>query len=806
MTWLYVPSAVSPSVLASEGLNSRSSSPSETDTVLWPTLSGIPSQRPLSWPGWKKRPWIERLSGTISRPSMALAGVEWWISSLRASHVSHGRRQDEAKARTMSAGSGPTLLESLARWDQDSSSWRTCDPSLPGAESSTFSGTWPTSGSMRNGKCWRRPTSRPRTNVNASTSWPTPRASMSRMKCHLTASRLAAGAGGKRNLEEMVALVEGDQDGYLNPMWVEWLMGLPMGWTDSMPLETGSFHLWQRQHSAALRNVLGYCQEPEKLKHGSSPVPGEPIKRYNWKEFVAKLPVRPKVDVVHHAPWTGHERPGDAFNRLHPVQSVLESLGFAVSHQDAQGVHLVRPNKDAREGHSATIYADAPNKVVIWSATCSQWWPSLQLEKPYDSFGLFTATSHNGDFEAATADLRKEGYGDEQENGDWLIRGVKALTPSSGEPRAAVLEPKPSSNPASRRSNLVTLSEVEGKEVTWLWEGRVPFGKVTLIDGDPGVSKSTLTLDIAARSSTGSPMPGEQGGRKPSDVLLLSAEDDAADTIKPRLQSHGADLKRVHLWKGEERTIDQGGNVLLVPVSFPSGAVNLESLIVERHAGLVVIDPMAAFYDPGIQTNNDASVRLAMTALCEVAQRTGAAIVIVRHLTKDPSKPAMYRGGGSIGIMGAARSAMVVAKDPSDEKRRVLAPVKMNLAELPARSFAYYVESDPEYHCGHIHWDGEVDITADQLLSQQGKHETQIDKAEDWLVEQLSNGPKQSKWLESEAQKAGHALITLRRAGASLGVERYKSSGKTGVWMCKLPEEEPEQLAMLPRTVEGAHA
>jgi hypothetical protein len=222
--------------------------------------------------------------------------------------------------------------------------------------------------------------------------------------------------------------------------------------------------------------------------------------------------------------------------------------------------------------------------------------------------------------------------------------------------------------------------------------------------------------------------------------------------------------------------------------SFPSCAAALEQVIREKKAALVVIDPLSAFFDTGIQTNNDASVRQALAPLSEVAQRTGAAILLIRHLNKDTSKVALYRGGGSIGIIGAARSAMVVAHDPDDPKRRILAHTKLNLGEFPEKALAYRVVHDDVNNCAHITWEGEVNYTADDLLSA-GKGEGKLEAAKKWLEVYLATGPRESGQVANDGKVDGHSWGTLMRASKDLDVCKSKAlgGGQKAPWIWRLP-------------------
>lgn len=168
MGWLFVPGLAD--------LNSGSNSPLETAIDAWVTVSGKPSQRPATWIGWRTRPWIKRLFGTISRPSLANSTAARWISSLPDSHASRGPLPDKEKELKMSGGSGPISHESFAMWDPGSSSWKTSQVSLFGGGQSGYSENWPRWGSMRNGACFLQPTLEPAIIGIGSSFWLTPRA------------------------------------------------------------------------------------------------------------------------------------------------------------------------------------------------------------------------------------------------------------------------------------------------------------------------------------------------------------------------------------------------------------------------------------------------------------------------------------------------------------------------------------------------------------------------------------------------------------------------------------------------------
>ncbi len=365
-------------------------------------------------------------------------------------------------------------------------------------------------------------------------------------------------------------------------------------------------------------------------------------------------------------------------------------------------------------------------------------------------------------------------------------------------PRRLPSDLQPPEGPTAR---IVHLSDVIAERVDWLWPARIPLGKLTVLDGDPGLGKSTISIDLAARVSTGRPMPGETVGRAAAGVVLLSAEDGLADTIRPRLDAAGADSGRIVALAA----ITTGRDSERLP-SLPIDIPRLEVAIRDYDATLVVVDVLMAFLDGAINAHRDQDVRGALAQLAAMAERTGAAIVVLRHLNKSAGGPAIYRGGGSIGIVGAARSALVVGLDPEDETRCVLAVTKANLARL-APSLAYRIVDD--HGTGRIDWEGETTHTAAQLLAMPATADerTAVDDAKDVLRDILSGGPVGAKDARAEAHSAGIADRTLDRAKLALGitVARVGGLGTAGRWEWSLDPKYATKSLRTPVPEGGVH-
>ncbi|MFF2111407.1 AAA family ATPase [Rhodococcus koreensis] len=315
--------------------------------------------------------------------------------------------------------------------------------------------------------------------------------------------------------------------------------------------------------------------------------------------------------------------------------------------------------------------------------------------------------------------------------------------------------------------SVVRLADVTAEEVRWLWPGRLPAGKLVTLDGDPGLGKSTLALTFAATITRGGIWPDGTRCDHPGDVILLSAEDGLADTIRPRLDAADADVRRVHAVQGVK--LDDSGT--LRPPTL-ADVDELERLVRRTHARLLVIDVLMAYLPGGTDSHKDSDIRRTLSRLAALADRAGCTVLLLRHLNKTKGNDPMYRGGGSIGIVGAARAGLLVAPNPDDDQTRVLAAVKSNLASLPD-SLTYELVDDG---CGvaRVAWTGVSAHDARGLLADpddtgQGER---VEHAQHWLADYLEvHGESPSKDVKAAARReAGITERTLQRAVQRLRV------------------------------------
>ncbi len=331
--------------------------------------------------------------------------------------------------------------------------------------------------------------------------------------------------------------------------------------------------------------------------------------------------------------------------------------------------------------------------------------------------------------------------------------------------------------------SVVPLGEIEPAKTDWLWDQYLPAGAITVIDGDPGLGKSQLTIDLAARLSRGDAMPpnsATDGAFSKRGTLILNAEDDPSRTLRPRLDAALADVGRIHLlremsgFEGEETR----------PVSLPLDLPAIEATIAAKNIGLVVVDPWVAYLDSKLSMNSDADVRRCLGQVAVMAERTGVSVLLVRHLNKKSGSNAIYRGGGSIGITGAARAVFMVGQDPDDADGRILACVKANLAPEPP-SLRFRIEAAGT--TSRVVWGDSCDVSAEDILGTGAKTRGgKLDQAKEIIEGILSGGPRGSNEVMEACTSEGIARSTYHKARKDLRVISEKTEYQ-GQWMLTMP-------------------
>jgi AAA domain len=272
----------------------------------------------------------------------------------------------------------------------------------------------------------------------------------------------------------------------------------------------------------------------------------------------------------------------------------------------------------------------------------------------------------------------------------------------------------------------ILLSDVSPKEVRWLWPGRLPLGKLVMLDGDPGLGKTTVMFDIAAKITKGASMPDGIGPSIKGGVVLICLEDGLEDTIQPRLAKAGADLSKI-VSIGFIKDVDKNGVEYERPFNLATDLPLLEDEIKRVDAKLIIIDPIMAILG-GKDTYKDNEVRSTLSPLKALVEKSDVCSVMIRHVTKSGGDKLIYQGGGSIAFIGLARVGLMVLTNPNDEEQVILANPKNNLSKM-APKLLYRVVSEEEDERPHIQWEGITTITDRELTgnTQDAQGETRKD-------------------------------------------------------------------------------
>lgn len=322
---------------------------------------------------------------------------------------------------------------------------------------------------------------------------------------------------------------------------------------------------------------------------------------------------------------------------------------------------------------------------------------------------------------------------------------------------------------------LINMEQVEIEKIDWLLYPFIPFGKVTIVQGDPGEGKTTMVLQIIAKLTkgeavlpSGSDEPALEGksmALEPVNVIYQTAEDGLGDTIKPRLLSAGADCSRVMV-------IDDNDQALTMMDA------RLEEAIIKTKARLVVLDPIQGFLGAAVDMHRANEIRPLMKRIAVLAEKYHCAIILIGHMNKNSNGKSSYRGLGSIDFQAAARSVLIVGRIKDEPEIRVVCHVKSSLAP-EGKSIAFRLDKDTGFE-----WIGEYDISADDLLSGENRGQ-KIRSAKEFLKEVLASGSVAQTKVAEEAESRGIKKKTLWNAKKELEIDSVKIGNQ---WFWMLPE------------------
>ncbi len=309
---------------------------------------------------------------------------------------------------------------------------------------------------------------------------------------------------------------------------------------------------------------------------------------------------------------------------------------------------------------------------------------------------------------------------------------------------------------------LINMKDVEVESIEWLFYPFIPYGKITIIQGDPGEGKTTLVLQIIASLTKGTSVL-EDKETEPINVIYQTAEDGLADTIKPRLLKANADCSRVLVIDDRD-----------IPLTMLD--IRLEQAIAETKARLVVLDPIQGFLGTGVDMHRANEIRPVMKHISELAEKYKCAIILIGHMNKCSMGKSAYRGLGSIDFQAAARSVLIVGRIKDEPEVRVVCQTKNSLAP-EAKSIAFRLSEETGFE-----WIGEYDVAADDLLSGTAKG-TKKQTAMDFLETILAGGQMQQTAIMQLAEEKGISQKTLRNAKEALDIKSIRLNNQ---WYWKL--------------------
>ena len=317
---------------------------------------------------------------------------------------------------------------------------------------------------------------------------------------------------------------------------------------------------------------------------------------------------------------------------------------------------------------------------------------------------------------------------------------------------------------------MIRMSEVQSQEIEWLWYPFIPYGKLTIIQGDPGDGKTTMVLNLAAKLSKGEALDENMKVTEPVNVIYQTAEDGLADTVKPRLELAGADCERIIVIDESDKSLSMVDE-------------RLEQAIVRTGARLLILDPIQAYLGGGMDMNRANEARDMTKKLGALAEKTKCAIILIGHMNKASGNKAAYRGMGSIDFFAVARSVLLVGRVEGESNTRAVVQIKNNLAAF-GHPKAFALSEDG------FKWLGDYEITVDEVLGGITPKANKMEQAKQMLRELAET---QSAVLSNEifdwANELGISKRTLENAKKELGVQTRKINN---AWYWELDKVKPE--------------
>lgn len=314
---------------------------------------------------------------------------------------------------------------------------------------------------------------------------------------------------------------------------------------------------------------------------------------------------------------------------------------------------------------------------------------------------------------------------------------------------------------------------IKCRQVEWLWYPYISYGKITIIQGDPGDGKSTFALNLAAMISNGERLPFTKKNTHVNSVVYQNNEDGKEDTICPRLKACGANLERIAYIEESDTTLTMGDE-------------RLEKVLDETGARVLILDPIQAYFGNGTDMNRAGDIRPIMSRLSRIAAKRKCAVILIGHMSKGKNNNGLYRGLGSIDIPAAARSVLLISKMGDDKQERILAHIKSNLAPLGS-SIIFRINENST-----ITWLNRSKLTATDVMENNFKDaDDKLDKAKFIIQELIKNNENHARTILTACIGSGISKRTINTAKEQLGIQSLK--GKGG-WYWVMDNEAEEEF------------
>ena len=317
---------------------------------------------------------------------------------------------------------------------------------------------------------------------------------------------------------------------------------------------------------------------------------------------------------------------------------------------------------------------------------------------------------------------------------------------------------------------IINMADIQSQEIEWLWYPFIPYGKLTIIQGDPGDGKTTLVLNLAAKLSKGIGLDEDMQVSEPMNIIYQTAEDGLADTVKPRLEAADADCEKIMVIDESEKSLSMVDE-------------RLEQAIIQTNARLLILDPIQAYLGGGMDMNRANEARDMTKKLATLAEKYQCAIVLVGHMNKAAGNKAAYRGMGSIDFFAVARSVLLVGRVEGEANIRAVVQIKNNLAAF-GHPKAFELSEDG------FHWLGDYEITADEVLGGIAPKANKLEQAKRLLREVAeTNNAMQSNEIFNLAEEQGISRRTLENAKKELSIRAKRINNS---WYWELDKIKPE--------------